>query len=622
MNGLAKVDGAVRPTRRRRIWISGKVPLWATFCLGIVLATAYSPNIIEVYNLLDDYDVLYFKQKNEHYFFHLETVHLFSVARPLAALLTNLPLLAIQSADDFRWFRLFALVTAIGAGTLLMANCIARLRVHALDAVALAISIFSGFAFIYAILDATAWVPHLLTTLVTCAAYTFLGRSNLQALPLLDRLRQRNRRAFLRQAAEYFTSRNVVLACLIYQLALFDYPPYALLLAIFPVIGILFSRAPRPYRMLIAWRDTAFLAASLVVYTISANFLYLPFVRLFTLKGTGRPEAYENEFVAKLYAGHQYIYNFDIALIWYRLENLLQIAGNLWVVPQSRMYMLTATVIMLALIVANARRLGGRMPDQATPEDGESRDRLQFGGWTSEGTSAVALILACLVMASSPVLASIGGFIQYRTSVAPTAIAAIVFAFAVRVLVELAWKTMGSPTANLRLAGNLAMVVVALFACGSNFYWNRLIATLGRHETAYFSRIVDEAIANGSKTIMLIDSRPFGGSVSEVYDEKGRWLPPNELSCFASYCMQTGAIVRVLAARRGLSYDAFEILIPRGDSPVPGLTCDMLTAPKPFYPAAASPRSIGAINYFRTLTPMTCVMVSMAWHDLSWEGRP
>ncbi|UYN97342.1 MAG: hypothetical protein KIT25_10570 [Enhydrobacter sp.] len=597
--------------------------MWTIVVFGLALAFAYSPNIIEVYNLLDDYDVLYFKRTKEHYFLHLEAEHLFSVARPLAALLTNLPILPIQSADDFRWFRLFALLTAVGTGTLLMANCIVRLRVRSFDAVALAVSIFSGFAFIYAILDATAWVPHLLTALITCAAYTVLGRSNLQALSLLHLFGRGDRGGFFRQALRYFTSRDVVLACLVYQLAFYDYPPYALLFAIFPVIGILFSQAPKAYRVLIAWRDVAFLAGNLIAYTLSANLLYLPLVRLFTLKGTGRPDAYENEFVASLYAGHQYRFNLNLAEIWNRLESLVRIAGDLWLVPQGRMHLLTGALILLVLVMANAHRIAGRRGMRGEPLDGgSSGDRIRLDGWMSAGASTVAIVLACFAMATSPVVASLGGFVKYRTSVAPTAVVAVVFIFAVRALVEMAHKAIGSPIIGPREAGTAATLLVAVFACGANFYWNRVTATLGRNELAYFSRIVDRAIVNRSRTIVLIDPRPFELDMSRVYDETGRWLPPHELASFSSYRMQTGAIIRILAAGRGLSYDAFEILIPRGDSPVPGLTCGMLTAEKPFYPAGASQRSIDIINYYRTLTPLTCEMVSMAWHDLSWEDAP
>ena len=66
-------------------WLSKKVPTWVFAVFVAAIAVAYCPNVVRVFNILDDYDVLLFK--SEHFYLpHLETEHLLSIARPIAAL--------------------------------------------------------------------------------------------------------------------------------------------------------------------------------------------------------------------------------------------------------------------------------------------------------------------------------------------------------------------------------------------------------------------------------------------------------------------------------------------------------------------------------------------------------
>ena len=162
-------------------------------------------------------------------------------------------------------------------------------------------------------------------------------------------------------------------------------------------------------------------------------------------------------------------------------------------------------------------------------------------------------------------------------------------------------------------------------AFSANFYANYVTAILGRNEYAYFTGIVRQAIDNNSKAVFVIDPRPSRGAEDynqwPVYDRMGRAVPPMDVACFSSFCRQTGGIVRVLAKQLGQSYNSFEVFVPRDDDPVRGLTCEMLTAAEPTYPANASAHSISLINQYRAMSPLTCVTLDLAWHDLGADLR-
>lgn len=615
-----------KPKTRGHIatWLRKKTAVVAILAFFVVLAVAYSPTVLQVFNLLDDYDVL--EAKRDYFFFHMEMVHLFSIARPVAALLTNLPILPVQSPEDFRWLRFFSLLTAGVIGAQMIANCVVRLRAGVLDSVAIALATFLGLAFIYAIVDSTAWTAHLLTTFIAFSAYTILGRSNLQIIPFKMILTRRDYRALSWQLYAYCSKRSVWSACLLYQLALYDYPPFALLLTAFPVIALIFSRAPRDYRMLIASRDMLFIGCNLVLYSLSTALLYLPFVRLFTSKGSGVLSGYENEFVAALYAGHQFKYNFDSVEILKRLDQLMTVSGDLWFLPQSHVHILVGAVFLFALVMANGtvliRRHGAR---SRVVEDQPGLVRLRIHSWNSEGAIVFLALFICFVIASSPILASAGGFVAYRTSVAPVALVSIIFVFAVQGSAAMTWKVLGNPSTSAAKIGGAFTALTVGAAFVASFDANYTVMKLGRNEHAYFTEIVRRAIDNKSKAIFLLDSRPWigaqGYNLSPIYDERGRAVPPRELGCFSSYCRQTGSIVRVIAAQLGLSHTTFEVFTPRGDDPIPGLTCEMLTSSVPSYPLTASEHSVELIKRYRALKPLTCVTVSMAWHDLGLEPK-
>lgn len=587
------------------------LPRWTVVVFTAAVLVAYSPNVLQVFGIHNDYEMLYYKSSG---FFHPEAEHLFSIGRPIAALLTNLTMLPIHSLSDYRWTRLFSIATVVVCGSMMMAICVRRLSVGVLDAVAIALATFSVPAFTYSILNASAWTPHLLTILIVLCSYALLARSNLQALPFLLLVERRNWAALGRQSVAYCASRSVIEAGLVYQMALYDYPPNALLLAVFPVIGILFSHGPRAYRTLVALRDFAFLTVNLLVYALSAKLLYLPFVRLFTSLNTDAPA--DNAFVARLAASYKFQLTVDPFEMLGRLWHLLKVAGDVWFLPQSNFHVIAGLVVISAIVLAyatvprNGRRAerlrGERSPASSTPNA------------LLHGALAAIVVAAGFVISGAAVLAAGGGFVSYRTIAVATALAAIVVLWSLRFGVEATCRLAG----KARLAPAAADSTIALTACiaiSACTYSNFITMKLARNEYRYFEQIVQRAADSNSKAIFLIDPRPFTLPEENpiIYDQKGRWIPPYELGCFSGYCLQTGAILAVAANELGYGNRKFTILPTRGDSPMPGLTCAMLTGRVPSFPAGANARERDIVNYYRSLSPLTCVTYDLAWHDLA-----
>ncbi len=589
-----------------------EIPLWAILAFSAAIAVAYSPNVIHVFGIHTDYDNLYTRSPH---FLHPEAEHLFAVARPVAALFSNLTMLPVLSIGDYRWTRIFSIIMVCVLGAQMMGNCIQLLRVRTLDAVAVAIATFVVPAFTYSVLVAAAWAPHLLTIFIAFGAYTCLGRSNLQSIPFLVYATRRDYPGLRIQFLKYASVRPVWIACILYQLALYDYPPNALIIAVFPVIGILFSRAPRAYRTLLAARDIAFIGVNLVLYFVSVKLLYIPFARLFTAADSD-PPANMSAFLLRLTAGYRFKLDTDPVQILGRLRHLLGVAGDLWFMPQAHIRFLTGIVFLVAVAVAGAWVRHTRTVPMPARENGP---RLRFGAWDSEGAVAVYITAACFILAGAPVLAASGGFVTYRTVAVSTAVAAIAFVYAIRSIVEIPSSRISKNTAAASTIADVALALTIFAAVGSTLYTNYLTMRLARSEFAYFTAMAHQAIDSKAKTIFLVDPRPImlPEDIPVVYDQQGRAAPPYELGCFSDYCIETGSILHIAIEELGHSDREFTILTPQGDEPVPGLTCAMLTGPAPTYPPNPNARSIAVIDHFRTLTPLMCVDYSLAaWHDL------
>ena len=596
-----------------------RVPAWAVLAYSLGIFLAFSPNVIVVSGIHNDYEMLQFKSSG---FFHSEAEQLLSVARPVAALLTNLPILPLHSLADFRWSRLFSLLTICLIGVLMMAICTHRLRVRTQDAVAIALASFLCLPFIYSVLQPAAWAPHLVAILIAFSAYHILSRSNFQALSFLTAAARKDVRLLGRQALLYSRIKPVWIAGLIFQLALYDYPPDSLVIAAFPVIVVLFSQAPRTLRLLFALRDIAFLGVSLVIYVLSAKLIYLPIIRLLLAASSDDWRgAHVGTIASRIAPTYDYSFNSDVGGMLTRLRAAAKVSGDLWFLPQANFHLcFAASVVIAVLIAAGLAWRADRQSRGQAPDIPKSIEPLRLGSWTSGMPATVAVVATCFVLACAPVLASKGGIVTYRTVPVPAAIAAIVFIYAVRVVAETIGAALGNASAATTAVADVAVALTLGAALASNFYINESTMRLSRNEFAYVSGIVRQAFADNSSSIVLIDPRPLmlPEDIAAVSDQRGRAVPPFELGCFSGYCLQTGAIVKVAARELGYDETNFRLWINRGGDPIPGLTCGMLAGPQPSYPPNASQQSIFLINQLRTRR-LTCVTYSLAWHDLDFD---
>src|SRR5439155_16594548 len=123
-----------------------------------------------------------------------------------------------------------------------------------------------------------------ISIMVAFGAYALLARSDVQALPFIHLVSRRDYRGLPRQMRDYFALRSVLLASLAFQIALYDFPPSAQFIVVLPVVTVLFSQSPLPYRLLRASRDLAFVIANLAFYALSAKLIYIPIARLFVVR--------------------------------------------------------------------------------------------------------------------------------------------------------------------------------------------------------------------------------------------------------------------------------------------------------------------------------------------------
>jgi hypothetical protein len=565
---------------------------------GCGVALALSPNIVEVYGIHNDYEMLTLRA---HGLLYHEAPHLFAIARPFSALFSNLPLLLVDSIADFRWTRLLSTLTVWLLGYQMMSICLQHLRTSAFPALAVTLSTFLVPGFIYSVLNAPAWGAHLVPVFCAFAAYQILSRSNVPALAFAVAVQERDTKVLWVQIRRYCALRWVWLACLVWQVAFYDFPSNALIVTIFPVILVLFSQAPRSYRAVIAIRDIGFIAANMVLFWLSTKFLYMPLVKLTSLPISAASPW--SRFQARVDATYNMSLNTDPQEMLSRLKQIATVAGNLWWLPQTGLHIAVFVIIALAavLALASARR-SKRPPADAVP--------------TYVRAFTIAVPLICFLTASSAIIIAAGAFVSYRTAVVPTAIVGIILLWAVDDLVRNTVRLLSTAVAGI--AAHAAMAAIALTAVAGNFQQNLFTMRLARSETEYFRGIVREAIAKGSSAVVLVDPRPI--SLPEdhpiVYDEQGRAIPPYELACFSGYCLQTGSIVTVLGHEMGANLQAVASF--REGEPMP-ITCDMLTAPN--LPAGLTEAMTKELDWLRGLKP-TCVNYGLAWHDLWARAAP
>lgn len=519
---------------------------------------------------------------------------------------------------DFRWVRLFSIATVWVLGTQLLIICICHLAVKPLDAVAIALSIFLVPSFLYSVLGSAAWAPHLVSIFFALWGYAALSRTNVQATAFFSVVRRRNFPALLQQAMAYGRMRQVILAFLIFQLAFYSYPPQAMIIACLPIVVLFFSAHPPEYRALLAIRDLVYLGLSVVLYAVSAKLIYIPIVRLFVYRFSDAwYEGYRTPFDIRIAENYRYSFNYDVGEALNRLKAVAKVAADLWFLPQLDVHRLVATVILLVVLCAVAWNLWGRKTARLANVD--LLERLRVDGWRSNGVIVGVTIVGCFILACAAVVGSSGGFITYRAIAMPIAVVCVLALFAVRYLGEFAAALAGAvPRWRLRAGDALAIALVAIGA-GAFFYSSYLTMRLARNEHAYYSSMLREAKAKKADMFVLVDPRLFKlpEEIPVVFDQRGRAVPPYEMGCFSGYCLQTDAILRIVAAEQGMDPKQLKIRIIREDRPGPGVTCELLRSPDRALPDAASEDARSIVRTAREAQSSVCFTYDLKWHDVS-----
>jgi hypothetical protein len=604
------------PALPRLFSVFRSVPAWAALAFCLAVTVSFSPNLLTIYGIHNDYEMLAFKSRT---FLHPEAEELLSIARPVAALMTNLPMLPVETLQDYRWTRLFSLLTLWLMGIQLMSICVHRLRTRAWDALAIALATFLGLPFIYSVLNATAWPPHLFSILLAVSAYAILSRVNVLTLSLLDSPGRCDYRLLLLQAWEYVKLKPVWLSCIVLQVAFYDYPPNALILTLFPIVGVLFSRSAPVYRAVIAVRDIVFIGVNMVIFAMTAKLIYLPFVRLFTSLGNGAVPENADPLVARLRATYQFAFNFDPLAAWHRLVNVLKVTGDLWFLPQFQAHLVVGFAVLLAVALVNIGAFAERRRLVTSAAVGDwSLSRLVIDLRRLPAIITLGVPVICFLIAASAILASAAGFVTYRTIAISSALVAVVALFAVRGIVDALWRMIGNPFAASGRIADVAMGLLVGTAVAANFYANDLTLRLARNEFAYFTAVVRHAAQLNSTVIVIVDPRPVAlpEDIPVVYDQRGRAVPPYELGCLSGFCLQTGAIIQIAARQLGYPADRFKVYLTRAGDPIPGLTCDMLTDPNATLPPRLSELEQSTLDWFRSMAFMTCMTYTLHWHDV------
>ncbi|MEI6200899.1 MAG: hypothetical protein WCP68_03010 [Enhydrobacter sp.] len=591
----------------------GKVPAWTIVAFCTIYLAVFLPCIIYVVGIHNDYEMIWYKAWS---LLHNESTAMFALGRPIAALLTNLTILPAMEISDFRVVRLFSIATTWVIGAQLIIICVCHLEIRARDAVVIALAVLLVPSFLYSVLAAAAWAPHLTTIFFALYGYSLLSRTNIQVTSFHGLLKRKDYRALLPQFGEYLRLRQVILAIVFVQLAFYDYPPQAMILACLPVATVLFSSHPPTYRLLLAIRDLAFLAGNLVIYFVTTKLLYLPVVRLFVhrfseawLKGP------HSGFETRMAESYRYAINSDPGELLRRLKGVLRVSGDLWFLPQLNIhdYVGVAILLVLATLLASHGRRG-----RSTRLDGfEGADRLRLDGWMSSGVVAFATVFAGFLAAASAVLVSGGGFVSYRTIAMPIAVACIVAVFMSRYLAEFVTAMSGASPLSQKRAGDWAMATLVAAAAIAIVYANYLTMRMARNEHAYFKQIMREVVAGGAQSLVVVDPRPFTLPEDHpaIFDQAGRAVVPYELGCFTGYCLQTDAIFRIIATELGSDPKSLSIYTVRGGDPWPGISCEYLQSPTIAIPPSASEKARTLIRNVRWNTPAACFTYDLKWHN-------
>src|SRR5579875_1452331 len=574
----------------------------AIAAFAVAAIAAYVPIVLFVFGIHTDYDQLYYKS---YHFIFREAPQLFSVARPIAALLSNITLLPISTLAGLRWYRCFSLFSFIVIGTQTISICTSYLRVRASDAVAVACCLLLVPGLYYAAKSAAAWVPHIGAIWFGVCCYAILSRTNAQSIPFYVYARRFDWREGARFLLSYAGLRPVLAAAFLLQCGLYDYPTNALAVCIFPVIVALFSEAPLFYSALLCIRDLSFIAVNLFFYFISVKLLYFPLMKL----------VYPiNVFPA---VGPTSEYHFGLASnfqeVWVRFLDVLRVSGNLWFLPQYRFWMVSLIAVAIACLMAAGHRM---LSKEVNCENG-SPILLGLREDDLVALLRVGVVAVAFIFAAFPVIASTGGRASYRTVAIPTVIACVAFVFCIHTIGTLLGRFVSLESG--RRVADAAVAAIALIAVATTFYHVSITVRLSQNEFAYASGIVRDALRKHVTTLVVLDDRDtfFPEDVTEASDIHGHPTVPYELGCFSLNCFSSKPIYMEALLGMGRTTADLDIEIIRGKI-ARGVSCaDFAHRDNDADVSADGPRSFAAMVAARG--PVYCVNYAPIWRDLDFK---
>ena len=594
---LVSFDTVEAEAERRN---SRSPPWWTVVALVAAMTCAYFATIVYVFGIHDDYETLLYKSSNP--FFFNDAAQALSIARPILILVSNIPLAPMHSIADFRWGRVFSLLTVCFLGFQLIQISVRYLRIRASHALLVAIATFLAPGFAFSIMNLASWGPDFVSIALAFFAYAILSTTNVDAFLLRDAIRPHSVYLFLRRSVDYASTKRFLWSSALLLTALYNYPINSLIVCLFPVLALLFSTSSRPYRLTIACRDIAFIVCNLIAYIATTKLIYFPLVtRLYGLKAfPSQGPGSEYRFAVQL----------DPYTVFARLGEALRVAANLWFLPQSRFYLASLLLVLCATGLATFRKT-------CTPADPhhDFLGRLNIASRKLDGIVCLAALLACYLLALAPVLYSIGGYIDYRTVVVATALTATIVLYAVGAGVSIIASTIARyGIRRVQWAGFVSAGFV-LIGVGITSAQVNTTVRLARQEFAYARVIARQAVQEDAKTLVIIDPRPafmpYDYPIAE--DRQHRAILPYTLGCFSSICLPLEGIFEVASRQAGFGEGRFAIEIFRGEASR-SVTCDLFTAGATLPPSLTS-EIAARIEKIRTHGNVTCVPFELTWFD-------
>ena len=577
-------------------WTTPGVVARAQFAFAAILALIYLPSVLFVYGVMADAEQVFFKSDG---LISHEAMHLAGIGRPIAALFANVPLYFLDTLADYRFARVFSLLTLILAGCAMIQVLAARLWIRPAVAVIVALGTLCLPGFIFSLMNPTAWPMHLLSIVFAVAAYGLWARSHATSLFLATSLLDLDRRGIREALLPSSGLGSAVGALILFELSLFTYPPNSLLILVFPVAMLLFSALPTSCKLSLLLRDLALVSGGIVLFILISKLLYFPvghFLKLLPPVIDSGPNAI-----------YRFEFNFDLQHVTERLLDSVRVAKDLWFLPNFENAVLGGYAAVAALTLL----MWLQTPRRSRP--------------TGRGILVAGAIIGCYIISVTPLIFSLGGLISYRTVIAATAIvmlAVLYFASEMHRAVVLR-LTQRVPW----LKSDAVWLLPVLLA----IYWTTSygicsVIQISQNELAWVAATVRAAKAKQAEGLVFIDGRSTISpeELRIARDAHGHALLPYESGCFSTYCIFAPGIYETAKVELGLPRDAIQVMIVRDES-LRGATCDTLRGHMLTYGgllgwSTSSRFAFGLHEFLQRYPKFECREYTTKWADLEWHA--